>query len=43
MTILDFLHEDSNKVRKKPMVPPLEDSWVRNTPISRVGREAWWR
>lgn len=43
LAILDSLHEDSNKVRKKPMVPPMEDAWVNNTPVPRVGREAWWR
>jgi len=43
LAILDSLHEDSNKVRKKPAVPPMEDEWVNNTPVPRVGREAWWR
>lgn len=43
LAMLDSFHEDCNKIRKKPMVPPLDDKWVESTPISRVGREAWWR
>ncbi|GKY95003.1 hypothetical protein MPSEU_000464900 [Mayamaea pseudoterrestris] len=38
--ILDMLHEDSNKVRKKPMVEGVEDDWVKSTGLSRVGDEA---
>lgn len=41
--ILDVLHEDSNKVRKKPYVEALEDEWVAKTKLPRVGDEAWRR
>jgi len=41
--MLDSLHEDSNKVQKKHFVEALEDDWVKNTNISRVGEEAWCR
>jgi len=41
--VFDALHEDSNRVLKKPIVPPLEDSWVKNTGLPRVGLEAWRR
>ena len=41
--ILDALHEDSNKVRQKPYVEALEDSWVAKNPLSRVGEESWRR
>jgi len=41
--IIDVLHEDCNKVRKKPYVEALEDSWVEKTPLPRVGDEAWRR
>uniref|UniRef100_A0A7S1BPE2 USP domain-containing protein n=1 Tax=Corethron hystrix TaxID=216773 RepID=A0A7S1BPE2_9STRA len=41
--MLDALHEDSNKVKKKPMVPPLDDDWVEKTALHRVGLEAWRR
>lgn len=41
--MLDTLHEDSNRVTKKPMVEALEDSWVRKTDLPRVGTEAWRR
>ena len=41
--ILDMLHEDSNKVRKKPYVEALEDDWVKKNTLGRVGDEAWRR
>ena len=41
--ILDKVHEDSNRIRKKPMVPALEDDWVKATILQRVEREAWRR
>lgn len=41
--MLDVLHEDSNKVRKKPYVEALEDDWVTRTNLFRVGEEAWRR
>lgn len=41
--MLDVLHEDSNRVRKKPYVEGLEDDWVKKTNLSRVGEEAWRR
>lgn len=41
--ILDMLHEDSNKIRKKPHVEPLEDDWVQRVSLDRVGEEAWRR
>lgn len=41
--IVDVLHEDSNKVRNKPSVEALEDSWVEKTGLKRVGEEAWRR
>ena len=41
--MLDALHEDSNKIKKKPYVPTLEDDWVVKTPLPVVGREAWRR
>jgi ubiquitin C-terminal hydrolase len=41
--ILDILHEDSNKVRKKPYVEALEDEWVAKTSLPRVADESWRR
>jgi len=41
--IIDMLHEDSNKIRKKPYVENPEDSWVEKTSLPRVGDEAWRR
>jgi len=41
--VLDALMEDSNRVLKKPYVEGLEDDWVKMTPLSRVGEEAWRR
>ncbi|KAL7572519.1 hypothetical protein ACA910_000343 [Epithemia clementina (nom. ined.)] len=41
--VMDVLHEDSNKVRKKPYVEALEDDWVAKTDLPRVGDEAWRR
>ena len=36
--MLDVLHEDSNKVKKKPYVEALEDDWVKNNNLERVRR-----
>lgn len=41
--LLDALHEDSNKVVKKPYVEALEDEWVETQPLSNVGEESWKR
>ncbi|KAG7354397.1 ubiquitin carboxyl-terminal hydrolase [Nitzschia inconspicua] len=41
--VLDALMEDSNRVRKKPYVEGLEDDWVKNVPLHKVGEEAWRR
>mmetsp|Transcript_7994 Transcript_7994/g.11305 ORF Transcript_7994/g.11305 Transcript_7994/m.11305 type:complete len:1763 (+) Transcript_7994:2183-7471(+) len=41
--MLDVLHEDSNKVKKKPYVEALEDDWVKKNHLPRVGQEAWRR
>jgi len=41
--MLDVLHEDSNKVKKKPFVEALEDDWVKKNSLPRVGEEAWRR
>jgi hypothetical protein len=41
--MLDVLHEDSNKVRKKLFVEALEDDWVKKNSLPRVGDEAWRR
>lgn len=41
--VLDGLMEDSNRVRKKPYVEGLEDDWVKETSLLRVGEEAWRR
>lgn len=41
--MLDVLHEDSNRVRKKPYVEALEDDWVKKHSLPRVGDEAWRR
>lgn len=41
--MLDVLHEDSNKIRKKPYVEALEDNWVKDNTLHRVGAEAWRR
>jgi Ubiquitin carboxyl-terminal hydrolase/DUSP domain len=41
--MLDVLHEDSNRVQKKPYVEALEDSWVNANRLSRVGDESWRR
>lgn len=41
--MMDVLHEDSNRVRKKPYVEALEDEWVARTHLPRVGDEAWRR
>jgi hypothetical protein len=41
--ILDILHEDSNRVRKKPQVEGLGDDWKKKTSLPRVGEEEWRR
>jgi ubiquitin carboxyl-terminal hydrolase 8 len=41
--LLDALHEDSNKVKKKPYVEGLEDDWVKVNTLHTVGEEAWRR
>eukprot|EP00934_Nitzschia_sp_Nitz4_P005165 Nitzschia sp. Nitz4//scaffold94_size78252//53792//59970//NITZ4_005474-RA/size78252-augustus-gene-0.67-mRNA-1//1//CDS//3329560398//5155//frame0 len=41
--ILDVLHEDSNRVQRKPPVEGLEDIWVNKTSLPRVADEAWRR
>lgn len=41
--LLDALHEDSNKVAKKPYVEALEDEWVESRTLSKVGEESWRR
>lgn len=41
--MIDILHEDSNKVRKKPYVESMEDEWVASNPLAQVGDEAWRR
>jgi hypothetical protein len=41
--MFDVLHEDSNRVRKKPYVESIQDDWVTKTSVSRVGDEAWRR
>lgn len=41
--LLDSLHEDSNKVIKKPYVEALEDKWVDQSDLYQVGEETWRR
>ena len=41
--ILDVLHEDSNRVRRKPVVQGVEDEWKKITNLPRVGEEEWHR
>ena len=41
--VLDALHEDCNRVIKKPYVEGLEDDWVVKNVLPRVGDEAWRR
>jgi len=41
--MFDMLHEDGNRVRKKPYVEALEDKFVEKTDLTRVGQEAWRR
>lgn len=41
--MLDVLHEDSNRVRKKPYVEALDDEYVRQTVLNCVGEESWRR
>jgi len=41
--MLDMLHEDGNRVKKKPYVEALEDKFIEQTELPRVGQEAWRR
>ena len=41
--IIDMLHEDSNKVRKKPYVENPEDCWKEQATLPRIAIEAWRR
>jgi len=41
--MFDMLHEDGNRIRKKPYVEALEDKFVEKTELARVGEEAWRR
>ena len=41
--MFDMLHEDGNRVTKKPYVEALEDEFIAKAPLSRVGEEAWRR
>ena len=41
--MLDMLHEDGNRVIKKPYVEALEDKFIEKTELPRVGQEAWRR
>lgn len=41
--MFDMLHEDGNRVTKKPYVEALEDEFIAKTPLPRVGEEAWRR
>ena len=41
--ILDMLHEDANRVKKKPYVEALEDKFIEKTDLQRIGQEAWRR
>ncbi|KAL7457400.1 hypothetical protein ACHAWC_008949 [Mediolabrus comicus] len=41
--ILDMLHEDANRVKKKPYVEALEDKFIEKTDLERIGQEAWRR
>jgi hypothetical protein len=41
--IIDILHEDSNRVEKKPYVENLDDDWVAMTDLRVVGDETWKR
>ena len=40
---MDALHEDTNKIKNKPSVEALEDIWVKQNSLPRVGEEAWRR
>ncbi|EED93879.1 predicted protein, partial [Thalassiosira pseudonana CCMP1335] len=41
--MIDMLHEDGNRVKKKPYVEALEDKFIEKTDLPRVGQEAWRR
>ena len=41
--MFDMLHEDGNRVKKKPIVDALEDGFIEKAELPRLGREAWRR
>ncbi|GMH51671.1 hypothetical protein TrRE_jg1886, partial [Triparma retinervis] len=41
--LLDACHEDCNRIKQKPLVPAIEDSWAEKVDLPRFGREAWSR
>lgn len=41
--MIDMLHEDGNRVKKKPYVEALEDKFIEKTDLPKVGQEAWRR
>lgn len=41
--MIDMLHEDGNRVKKKPCVAALEDKFIEKTELHRVGQESWRR
>eukprot|EP00804_Cyclotella_cryptica_P025900 CCRYP_002734-RB/>CCRYP_002734-RB protein AED:0.09 eAED:0.09 QI:174/1/1/1/0.66/0.5/4/1386/2251 len=41
--MIDMLHEDGNRVKKKPYVAALEDNFIEKTELRRVGQESWRR
>jgi hypothetical protein len=41
--MIDMLHEDGNRVKKKPYVAALEDNFIEKAELSTVGQESWRR
>ncbi len=41
--MFDMLHEDGNRVKKKPIVDALEDGFIEKAELPRLGQEAWRR
>ncbi|KAL7433527.1 hypothetical protein ACHAXH_002064, partial [Discostella pseudostelligera] len=41
--MFDMLHEDGNRVKKKPVVDALEDEFIEKAELPRLGQEAWRR
>ncbi|KAL7487577.1 hypothetical protein ACHAW6_013161 [Cyclotella cf. meneghiniana] len=41
--MIDMLHEDGNRVKKKPYVAALEDNFIEKTELPRIGQESWRR